>query len=155
MKQMKQIVLTITLLLFSVIVFSQTTPIGQFRIQDRTTAFGQNLPAGTQVYVMSDSTLWQTKAALAKTATINSSIGDLALINNQFNYFVEQFEATSTSTTYSLTYLPKVATTGVAVTMNGAALRPTIDYTTSGKTLTIVTASGTYDLFVVSYTYYR
>jgi hypothetical protein len=155
MKQMKQIVLTITLLLFSLLVFSQTTPTGQVRLQTRTTAFGQSLPIGTQIYVMSDSTLWQSRFAINSTGTITRSLDSLMLINNSSNYFVDQFEAASTPTTYTLTYMPKVGTTGVTVMMNGATLRPTLDYTTSGKTLTIISSQLQYDVFVVSYVYYR
>ena len=156
MKQMKVIILTITLLLFSLLGFSQTTPTGQMRVQNRTTLFGQNLPVGTQIYVVSDSTLWQAKFGIYNTGTINTSIDSLVLINNQFNYIVDQFvAAVIPSATYTLTYLPKIATTGVTVMMNGAALRPNIDYTSLGKTLTIITSQSLYDIFVVSYTYYR
>jgi hypothetical protein len=153
---MKQIVLTITLLLFSVLVFSQTTPTGQVRVQTRTTAFGQNLPIGTQIYVMSDSTLWQSRFGIYQTSTVTTALDSLMLINNSVNFIVDQYEATdSTTKTYSLTYMPKVGTIGVNVMMNGAALRPTSDYTTLGKVLTIITSQLKYDVFVVSYTYYR
>jgi hypothetical protein len=156
MKKMKQIVLTITLLLFSVIVFSQTTPTGQFRIQNRDSAFRQNLPIGTQIYVVSDSTLWQVKVGIKDTARIKYSLSSLELINNSANYMVDKFEAVAIPTlTYTLTYMPKIATTGVTVMMNGAGLRPTIDYTTDGHTLTIIIAQSEYDVFVVSYVYYR
>jgi hypothetical protein len=152
---MKQIIFTTTLLLFSLLGFSQTTPTGQVRVQDRETAFGQNMPIGTQIYVMSDSTLWQTRFAILKTKTITTALNDLMLINNSANYFVDKFEAAQSSTTYALTYMPKVGTNGVTVMMNGAALRPTLDYTTDGKTLTIITSQLQYDVFVVSYVYYR
>jgi hypothetical protein len=156
MKQMKQIVLTITLILFSVIVFSQTTPTGQVRLQNRTTAFGQNLPIGTQIYVMSDSTLWQVKnVGLGDTARIDYNLINLELINNSANFMVDKFEAISSPSTYALTYMPKIATIGVTVMMNGAALRPTLDYTTNGHTLTILTSQLQYDNFIVSYIYYR
>jgi hypothetical protein len=155
MKQIKVIYLTISLLLFSLLGFSQSTPTGQMRIQTRTTEFGQNLPIGTQIYVVSDSTLWQTRFGINLTGTITRSLDSLMLINNSSNYIVDKFEAASTPTTYTLTYMPKIATTGVTVMMNGAALRPTIDYTTSNKTLTIISSQIQYDVFVVSYLYYR
>jgi len=155
-KQMKVIYLTITLLLFSVLVFSQTTPTGQVRLQNRTTAFGQSLPIGTQIYVMSDSTLWQVKnVGLGDTARIDYNLKNLELINNSANFMVDKFEAASIPTTYTLTYQPKIATIGLTVMMNGAALRPTLDYTTSGHTLTIITSQLQFDQFVVSYIYYR
>ena len=155
-KQMKVIYLTITLLLFSLLGFSQTTPTGQVRIQNRVTAFGQNLPIGTQIYVMSDSTLWQVKnVGLGDTAKIDYNLLNLELINNSANFMVDKFEAISSPSTYTLTYMPKIASIGVTVMMNGAALRPTLDYTTSGHTLTIITSQLQYDQFVVSYIYYR
>lgn len=156
MKQMKQVIFITTLLLFSLLGFSQTTPTGQMRVQNRTTAFGQKLPIGTQIYVMSDSTLWQVKnVGLGDTARIDYNLINLELINNSANFMVDKFEAISSPSTYALTYMPKIATIGVTVMMNGAALRPTLDYTTSGHTLTIITSQLQYDQFVVSYIYYR
>jgi hypothetical protein len=156
MKTMKKLILTTILFVVSHVGFSQTTPTGQMRVQDRTTAFGQNLPAGTQIYCVSDSTLWQAKVGIVSTKTITTALLQLELINSSVNYFVDQFEAATTpSTTYTLAHTPLKNTTGINVMMNGAALRPTTDYTSSGVTLTIVSAQSEFDKFVVSYTYYR
>jgi len=157
MKQIKKLFLTSTLLLISYLGFSQTTtPTGQFRVATATTVFNQNLPAGTQIYCIADSTLWQAKVGIASTYTITTASAFLELINSSVNYTVDQFEAASTpSATYTLSYLPRIATTGVTVTMNGATLRPTTDYTTSSTTLTINSDQLEYDKFIVSYTYYR
>lgn len=156
MKKIKLLLLTTTLVLCSFLGFSQTTPTGQFRVQTRTTTFGQNLPAGTQIFVVSDSTLWQAKVGIRDTARVNTALASLELINSSTSYMVEQFEAlTVPSATYTLAYAPRIATTGITVMMNGAALRPETDYTSAGTTLTIVSAQSEYDKFVVSYTYYR
>lgn len=156
MKQMKQLILTTALLVFSHLGYSQTTPTPQMRVQDRVTAFGQNLPAGTQIFCLSDSTLWQAKVGIVSSKTITTALTSLELINNNVNYTVDQFEAaTSPSATYTLGFTPRIATTGITVMMNGAALRPTTDYTSSGKVLTIISTQSEYDKFVVSYTYYR
>lgn len=156
MKKMKKLILTIILFIVTHVAFAQTTPTGQMRVQDRATAFGQNLPAGTQIFCLSDSTLWQAKVAIISTKTITTAFDQLELINSSVNYIVDKFEAAlSPSATYTLTFTPKIATTGITVMMNGAALRPTTDYTSSGKTLTIVSGQLQYDQFVVSYTYYR
>ena len=153
---MKKLIFTTALLVVSYLGFSQTTPTAQMRIADRVTAFGQNVPAGTQIYCVSDSTLWQAKVGIASTLTITTALASLELINSSVNYNVQSFEAAATpSTTYTLTYTPLTATTGITVMMNGAALRPTTDYTSSGVTLTIISAQSQYDKFVVSYTYYR
>jgi hypothetical protein len=149
----KHLILTTALFMISFLGFSQTTPTAQMRIADRITSFGQNLPAGTQIYVVSDSTLWQAKVGIASTATITTAIANLILINRSVNYSVETFEAAATPGTYTLSKIPITDTIGLTVMMNGAALRPTIDYTSSGVTLTIITSQSEYDKFVVSYTY--
>jgi len=162
----KKYLLTIALFVISYVGFSQisvtpsgtasptaVTPTAQFRIPNRTTAFGQNLPAGTQIYALSDSTLWQTKIGIASTATINTAYLDLILINRSANYLVESFEAASSSSTYALTYHPVLGTGGITVMMNGAAMRPGTDYTCLGKILTIISSQLQYDKFVVSYTH--
>lgn len=158
MKQIKKLLLTAIVLVVSHLGFAQTTPTAQMRVQSRTTVFGQNIPAGTQIYCVSDSTLWQAKVGIASTYTVTTAVAAnyLELINSTVNYMVEQFAAASTpSATYTLTKTPRIPTTGITVMMNGAALRPTTDYTSSGLTLTIIPAQSEYDVFVVSYTYYR
>jgi hypothetical protein len=162
----KKYLLTIALFVISYVGFSQgtttpsgtasptnATPTAQLRIADRTTAFGQNLPAGTQIYALSDSTLWQTKIGIASTATINTAYLDLILINRSANYLVESFEAPALPGTYTLSYFPVRGTVGVTVMMNGASLRPGTDYTCVRNVLTIISSQLQYDKFVVSYTY--
>ena len=162
MKQFKKLILTSALLLVSYLGFSQTVPTAQMRIADRVTPFGQNLPAGTQIYCISDSTLWQAQVGIASTFTIttalSATVSKLILINRSTSYSVEAFEAGSVpSSTYTLAHSPMTNTTGVTVTMNGAALRPTTDYTSAGTTLTLKSTIIVfeYDKLVVSYTYDR
>lgn len=150
---MKKYILTTALFVISYLGFAQTTPTAHMRIADRVTAFGQNVPAGMQIYVVSDSTLWQAKVGIATTATITSAIADFVLINRSVNYSVETFEALLVPSTYSLTNTPITDTIGITVMMNGAALRPTIDYISLGTTLTIISVQSQYDKFVVSYIY--
>jgi hypothetical protein len=156
---MQKYILTISLILICYLGFSQTTPTAQMRIADRVTAFGQNLPAGTQIYVVSDRTLWQAKIGIDSALTIDSALAAfpgtdyLVRINSNVSYFVQSFEALLVPSTYTLTYTPITDTVGITVMMNGAALRPTLDYTSSGVTVTILSAQSQYDKFVVSYTY--
>lgn len=156
---MKKYILTIALFVISYLGFSQTTPTAQMRIADRVTAFGQNLPAGTQIYVVSDRTLWQAKIGIGSALTIDSALAALpgtdylVKMNSNVSYFVQSFEALDPPGTYTLTYTPLTDTIGITVMMNGAALRPTLDYTSSGVTVTILSAQSQYDKFVVSYTY--
>lgn len=149
----KKYILTIALIVISYVGFSQSTPTAQLRILNRSTTFSQNLPAGTQIYVLSDSTLWQAKRAIVSTKTITTAYNDLELINRSSIYSVESFEATSSSDTYTLLNIPIKETIGITVMMNGSALRPTTDYTCLGTTLTIISSQLQYDKFVVSYTY--
>jgi hypothetical protein len=149
----KYLLLSIALFVISFLGFSQTTPTAQMRIQHRDSTFGQNIPAGTQIYVVSDSTLWQAKVGIISTQTVNTAFADLILINRTSNYRVETFEALASPGTYTLLNTPITPTTGITVMMNGAALRPTTDYTSSGTTVTILSGQSQYDKFVISYTY--
>ena len=70
---MKKYVLLLALLVASLAGFGQS-PGKLVRVATRTTAFGTNLPAGTQVYCVADSTLWVVQSAgVASTRTINTA----------------------------------------------------------------------------------
>lgn len=149
----KKYILTIALFVISYVGFSQSTPTAQLRILNRVTTFGQNLPAGSQIYVLSDSTLWQTKRSILSSLTITTAYNDLELINRSAIYSVESFEAGLVPSTFTLANIPIRLTNGITVMMNGSALRPSTDYTCLGTTLTIISSQLQYDKFVVSYTY--
>jgi hypothetical protein len=149
----KKYILTIALFVISYVGFSQSTPTAQLRILNRVTTFGQNLPAGSQIYVLSDSTLWQTKRSILSSLTITTAYNDLELINRSAIYSVESFEAGLVPSTYTLANIPIRLTNGITVMMNGSSLRPSTDYTCLGTTLTIISSQLQYDKFVVSYTY--
>ena len=149
----KKYILTIALFVISYVGFSQSTPTAQLRILNRVTTFGQNLPAGSQIYVLSDSTLWQTKRSILSSLTITTAYNNLELINRSAIYSVESFEAGLVPSTYTLANIPIRLTNGITVMMNGSALRPSTDYTCLGTTLTIISSQLQYDKFVVSYTY--
>lgn len=154
---MKKLILTTALLVVSYLGFSQGTPTAQFRVADRVTAFGQTLPAGTQIYCVLDSTLWQAKVGIVAGRTITTALAELILINRTTSYTVETFDATASQTAFTVLQTPQIATTGVTVAVNGAVLRPTTDYTSAGKvvTLTSTMALLLYDKVVISYTYNR
>jgi len=62
------------LALFIPLVGFGQSPGKTFRVADRTTAFGTNLPAGTMIYCVSDSTNWNVKSAgVVSTRTINTA----------------------------------------------------------------------------------
>ena len=73
MKMKKLLVISI-LLAAALVGYGQATPGKIVRIANRTAAFGVNLPAGTQIYCVEDSTNWNVKAAgVASTRTINTA----------------------------------------------------------------------------------
>lgn len=54
--------------------YAQITPTSLMRIATRTTVFGKNLPAGTEIRCIADSTSWDVgSAGVATTATINTA----------------------------------------------------------------------------------
>lgn len=71
---MKKLFILSIVLALSLYGFGQVTPSKIVRIATRTTVFGSNLPAGTQIYCVADSTNWNVKAAgVASTATLNTA----------------------------------------------------------------------------------
>ena len=71
---MKKLVIILTLFVFALASYGQATPSRSVRIANRTTAFAVNLPAGTMIYCVSDSTNWSVKAAgVVSTRTINTA----------------------------------------------------------------------------------
>ena len=72
---MKKLIFLCAMLTIALMGYSQATPYATYRVAARTTAVGKNLPAGTQIYCVADSSLFVVKAAgLASTATINTAL---------------------------------------------------------------------------------
>ena len=151
---MKNYILTSALLVISFIGFSQVTPSGHFRIANRTTAFGINIPVGTQIYCISDSSLWEVKSGLTLTDDITSGLAGpakLILVGKGTNLSVGSQSGTTLNVNSS---------TGAAVTLpaadgTNAGLMTAAEYTklagvsgsnTGDQTITLtgdVTGSGT------------
>jgi hypothetical protein len=71
---MKKLWILSILLAVALVGYSQATPGKIVRVAARTTTFDTNLPAGTQIYCIADSTNWNVKAAgVASTRTINTA----------------------------------------------------------------------------------
>ncbi len=71
---MKKLFILSLVLALSLYGFGQVTPSKVVRVATRTTALGINLPAGTQIYCVADSTNWNVKSSgVASTATINTA----------------------------------------------------------------------------------
>lgn len=151
---MKKLLITSAILAISYLGFSQVTPSGHFRIADRVTAFGINIPVGTQIYCISDSSLWEVKSGLTSTDDITSGLvgpAKIILIGKATNLSV----GTQTGTTLNVN-----SSTGTAVTLpaadgTNAGLMTAAEYTklagvsgsnTGDQTITLtgdVTGSGT------------
>ena len=58
------------LMTLSVVAFSQATSVGEFRVATTTTDFGVNLPLGTKLYCIADSTYWVLTAPALSTADL-------------------------------------------------------------------------------------
>ena len=76
---MKKLFILSMLLALTLMSFGQATPGKVVRIANRTTAFGVNLPQGTLIYCVSDSTNWEVKTAVASTATLTTGNASLVL----------------------------------------------------------------------------
>jgi hypothetical protein len=70
--EMKKILLC-ALLLISLNVIGQISPVMPCRVATLTTAFGQNIPQGTEVYCISDSTKWTAITNVASASTLTTA----------------------------------------------------------------------------------
>lgn len=70
---MKKLII-LCLIFASLIGRAQISPTLQCRVANLTTAFGQNLPVGTEVFVISDSTKWTARAYVASSATMTTAL---------------------------------------------------------------------------------
>lgn len=61
--------------------FGQATPSGQLRVADTSTVFGQNIPIGTTLFVVADSSYWVSVAPVASTYNLNKSYHKLLASN--------------------------------------------------------------------------
>ena len=129
---------------------------------DRTSAaINVNLPVGSQIFVASDSSLWEVILPINGAGTavsINTvyltATPKLTKINKGGTYKVEEFDEPASPTgTVTLAHMPLGGITGVHVSLNGSALKPTTDFTIAGTTITIVSPDYGYDRIIVAYTY--
>lgn len=73
---MKKLIYVLMFALIPIFGYSQATPSKTVRVAARSTVFGVNLPAGTQIYCVADSTNWNVLAAgVASTRTITTAYG--------------------------------------------------------------------------------
>lgn len=83
---MKKLILVFALFaLVASVGFGQATPSGQLRVADTSTVFGQNIPIGTTLFVVSDSSYWVSVAPVASTYNLNRSYHKL-LAGNTYKW---------------------------------------------------------------------
>ena len=78
---MKHFLITLSIVLFSLIGYSQATNVGDFRIANATTAFGKNLPVGTKVYDIATGDYWVATAGVASASTLTTASGSFTQLN--------------------------------------------------------------------------
>ena len=76
---MKKFILIISLVLVALVGFGQATPSGQLRVATNTTVFGQNIPIGTTLFVVADSSSYISVAPVASTLTMMTSYFNVPL----------------------------------------------------------------------------
>lgn len=79
---MKKVLITLSIVLISLIGYSQVTNVGEFRIANATTTFGVNLPVGTKIYNIATGEYWVATAGVASTATLTTASASFELLNN-------------------------------------------------------------------------
>ncbi len=79
---MKKLVITMSIVLISLLGYSQLTNVGEFRITNATTAFGVNLPVGTKVYNIATNEYWVATAGVITTATLTTASASFTKLND-------------------------------------------------------------------------
>ncbi len=79
---MKKLIVTMSIVLISLLGYSQVTNVGEFRIANATTAFGVNLPIGTKVYDIANNKYYVATAGVASTATLTTASASFSLLND-------------------------------------------------------------------------
>ena len=80
---MKKLILSTIFVLVVLIGFGQATPSGQFRVATNTTLIGQNMPVGSSLFVVADSSYYVAVAPVASTYSIKTSYTDLVPTNTE------------------------------------------------------------------------
>ena len=166
---MKKLIILSVLLAVALVGYSQVTPSKVVRVAARTTVFGSNLPAGTQIYCVADSTNWFVKAAgVASTRTINTAWAAseiewdrtkvinsatrgavnyaIAVDSTKASYHALQIGAATTSYAGVMTAADKTKLDGIA-TGSGVYTGETFETATDSLT---VTGSGYYTVTLAS-----
>lgn len=79
---MRKLVITLSIVLISLLGYSQVTNVGEYRVANATTDFGVNLPIGTKVYNIATGEYWVATAGVASSEDLTSASGSFALLNN-------------------------------------------------------------------------
>lgn len=78
---MKKLLTFLLAVFLSVQLFAQSTPVGEFRVADKATSLGFNIPAGTKVIALADSSYWVAKVGVLGSNSINSALSSFIRIN--------------------------------------------------------------------------
>lgn len=114
MKKMKRFLLIAIVMLFSIALFSQGTPVKTIRIANATTPFDENLSVGNQVFNSTTFELWVVTAPVASTFNLTTASAKFSLVNGAGS--ANLAEGTATSTTVKIT-----SSTGADATLQSAS----------------------------------
>lgn len=78
---MKQLFFSAILLLFSISIFAQGTPVSEIRIASDAVVFGVNIPVGTKVYNVATKEIWVCTVATAATEKLSTVVSNFTLLN--------------------------------------------------------------------------
>ena len=139
--------------------FAQQSQAGLFRIANRTTATDENLPVGTQIFAIADSSLWQVIVALPTGTTVDvayaASPAKVTRVNKGATFKVfqqEQGAIPGTITIPSTPFGPVNDDSNISVSLNGVVLKFT-EYSVAGAIVTISIPQYQYDRVSIAYTY--
>ncbi len=78
---MKRLLITMSIVLISVLGFSQATNVADYRVATATTTFDVNLPIGTKVYNIATEEYWVATAGIASTLTLTTGSTSFVKLN--------------------------------------------------------------------------
>lgn len=151
---MKQLLFSAILLLFSISIFAQGTPVSEIRVASAAVVFGVNIPVGTKVYNVTTKEYWVCTTATAGTEKLSTAGTNFTLLNPSEqtisaagntvtltnNAVINGVAGSTSSFNFAEAGSAHVATAGNTITITGTETQ-VLDYT-ADPTKGIVTISG-------------
>ena len=113
---MKKFTLIAFLLSLSIGIFAQSTPVSDIRVATAATEFKINLPVGTKVYNIADSTYWVATTGVVGTKSLTTAASSFKQLNANFTTFVTIAQTTGQTIGTTTNRLTKLWATALTVT---------------------------------------